>query len=60
MRERYGIDLADIVAARQRLGDDVHTTPVFTSQTLDGLAKRKVCENVPAAPRGYSIEKLKQ
>lgn len=45
----YAVDLADIREAAARIAGFVHRTPVFTSETLDGLAGRKLyfkCENL--------------
>jgi threonine dehydratase len=48
----YAASLADVLRARERLGADVHRTPVMTSRTLDDLAGRQLffkCENLQRA-----------
>ena len=50
------IDLDDVVAAAQRLNGVAHRTPVFTSQTLDGLAGAAVHVKAESFQRGGAFK----
>ena len=44
----YGVDIEAVRAARERIAEDVHRTPVLTSETLDRVSGRSLyfkCEN---------------